>query len=112
MFVLEGDNLEIPEQIERKNSNVDLAKALLDRVAGLSNLGFDPQSTSGFQGRPSFRDLMAFTFQPQNIIANPDVLFYKADTSVHREKLTTIFPYASTPLQRLISRFSGRLIAS
>ena len=36
---------------------------------------------------------MAFTFQPQNIVANPDVLFFKADTFEHREKLKTIFPY-------------------
>jgi hypothetical protein len=36
---------------------------------------------------------MAFTFQPQNIVANPDVLFFKADTTEHREKLKTIFPY-------------------
>lgn len=32
-------------------------------------------------------------FQPQNIIANPDVLFFKADTMEHRQKLQTIFPY-------------------
>ncbi len=37
--------------------------------------------------------MMAFTFQPQNIVANPDVLFFKADTYEHREKLKTIFPY-------------------
>jgi hypothetical protein len=36
---------------------------------------------------------MAFTFQPQNIVANPNVLFFKADTTEHREKLKTIFPY-------------------
>jgi hypothetical protein len=36
---------------------------------------------------------MAFIFQPQNIVANPDVLFFKADTFEHREKLKTIFPY-------------------
>jgi len=47
----------------------------------------------GFKTRPSFRDLMAFTFQPQNIVANPDVLFYKADTAGHREKLKDIFPF-------------------
>lgn len=93
MFVLEGDVIDIPDRIEAKNSNVNVAKALLDRVAGLSSLGFDPQSTSGYLGRPAFRDLMAFTFQPQNIIANPDVMFYKADTTEHREKLKNIFPY-------------------
>src|SRR5436309_737031 len=32
-------------------------------------------------------------FQPQNIVANPEVLFYKADTYEHREKLRTVFPY-------------------
>ena len=37
---------------------------------------------------------MAFLFQPQNIVANADVLFYKADTTEHRQKLINIFPYA------------------
>ncbi|TFB32391.1 hypothetical protein [Pseudomonas sp. F01002] len=36
---------------------------------------------------------MAFTFQPQNIVANPDVLFFGSDTTAHREKLKTIFSY-------------------
>src|SRR5690606_40436886 len=44
-------------------------------------------------GRPSFRDLAAFTFQPQNVVANPDVLFFKTNTYEHREKLRKIFPY-------------------
>src|SRR4029079_3363911 len=61
--------------------------------AGLSSLDFEPNTESGFKSRPSFRDLMAFTFQPQNIVANPDVMFFKADTTEHREKLKTIFPY-------------------
>ncbi|MGV0127802.1 DUF3732 domain-containing protein [Burkholderia gladioli] len=63
-------------------------------MAGLSNLGFDAEETgNGFQGRPSFRDTLAFCFQPQNIVANPDVLFFRADTIEHREKVRTIFPY-------------------
>jgi hypothetical protein len=37
---------------------------------------------------------MAFLFQPQNIVANADVLFYKADTMEHRKKLIDVFPYA------------------
>ena len=36
-------------------------------------------------------NFMAFTFPPQNIVANPDVLFFKADTFEHREKLKSIF---------------------
>src|SRR5262249_25697042 len=71
----------------------DVVKNVLNRLAGLTNLGFEPGTESGFKSRPSFRDLMAFTFQPQNIVANPDVMFFKADTTEHREKLKTIFPY-------------------
>lgn len=36
---------------------------------------------------------MAFCFQPQNIVANANTLFYKADTTDHRTKLINIFPY-------------------
>lgn len=94
MFLLEGENVEIPHAIADKNTNVDAVKRMLDKLAGLSNLGFDPTApVIGFKGRPSFRDLLAFAFQPQNIVANPDVLFFKADTMEHKEKLRTIFPY-------------------
>ncbi|WP_448208514.1 DUF3732 domain-containing protein [Azospirillum sp. sgz302134] len=93
MVLLEGAEVEIPHRIEEKNTNVDIVKATLNRLAGLTGLEFEPASEGGYKSRPSFRDLMAFTFQPQNIVANPDVMFFKADTTEHREKLKTIFPY-------------------
>lgn len=94
MFVLEGNTVDLPRTIAERNTNVDAVKRMLDKLAGLSNLGFDPSGLGGgYKGRPSFRDLLAFAFQPQNIVANPDVLFFKADTMEHREKLRTIFPY-------------------
>ena len=66
-------------------------KRLLDDLAGLSKLDFTGgDDSAGFDGRPSFRDLAAFTFQPQNIVANPDVLFFKTNTYEHREKLRKI----------------------
>lgn len=93
MFVLEGDAISIPARIEGKNSNRGIVKDILNRLSGLPNIGFGDDVRYGFKSRPSFRDLMAFTFQPQNIVANPDVLFYKADTTGHREKLKDIFPF-------------------
>jgi hypothetical protein len=93
MFVLEGADVEIPNQIEEKTTSVDIVKNTLNRLGGLSGLEFEPGAEGGYNSRPSFRDMMAFTFQPQNIIANPNVLFFKADTTEHREKLKTIFPY-------------------
>lgn len=93
MFLLEAQEIELPQEVQSKNQNVEHVKAILNRLAGLSNLQFEPGTEDRFKFRPSFRDLMAFLFQPQNIIANPDVMFFKADTTEHREKLKTIFPY-------------------
>jgi hypothetical protein len=93
MILIEGPEVEVPDRIEGKNTNIDTVKDMLNRLAGLSNLEFEPGTENGYKSRPSFRDLMAFTFQPQNIVANPDVMFFKADTTEHREKLKTIFPY-------------------
>lgn len=94
MFVLEAPEIQVPNRIEDKNASFEAVKRGLDELAGLTALDFDVEGSDAFfKGRPSFRDLAAFNFQPQNIVANPDVLFYKADTYDHREKLRTIFPY-------------------
>lgn len=94
MYVLEAENItSIPSRLE-KNTNVIAVKRMLDDLANLSNLDFSGgDENSGFDGRPAFRDLAAFTFQPQNVVANPDVLFFKTNTYEHREKLRKIFPY-------------------
>ena len=94
MFLMEADSIEeVPQRIV-KNTNADAVKRLLDDLATLSKLDFTGgDESTGFDGRPSFRDLAAFIFQPQNIVANPDVLFFKTNTYEHREKLRKIFPY-------------------
>lgn len=94
MYVLEAENItSIPSRLE-KNTNVIAVKRMLDDLANLSSLDFSGgDENSGFDGRPAFRDLAAFTFQPQNVVANPDVLFFKTNTYEHREKLRKIFPY-------------------
>ncbi|WP_272579155.1 MULTISPECIES: DUF3732 domain-containing protein [Providencia] len=102
MYFLEGDEIIIPEKSPKKNTNASYVKTVLDRLSGLSNLAFEASTTDNFRSRPAFRDLMAFLFQPQNIIANPDVLFFKADTTEHREKLKTIFPYILGAISPLV----------
>lgn len=94
MFIQEAAVIDdIPETVF-KNTNRGHVRRVLDELAGLSNLDFGGGDLqSGFDARPSFRDLSAFTFQPQNVIANPDVLFFKTNTYKHREKLIKIFPY-------------------
>jgi hypothetical protein len=90
MFLLEGDVVEVPEQAPERNNSADFVRGALDKLAGLSHLGLNPDSDVA---RVSFRDLMAFTFQPQYIVANPMVLYFNADTSEHRDKLKAIYPY-------------------
>jgi hypothetical protein len=98
-FIASGDMciIELPKEIPAttpdKNTTSDFVKTYLNELTGLTSLDFDPNAAGTFRARPSFRDLAAFNFQPQNVIANPDVLFFKADTVEHREKLRTIFPY-------------------
>ncbi|SEK37740.1 Protein of unknown function [Pseudoxanthomonas sp. GM95] len=94
MFLLEADVInKIPGRLT-KNTTAGAVRRLLDDLANLSKLDFSGgEEAAGFEGRPSFRDLAAFTFQPQNVVANPDVLFFKTNTYEHREKLRKIFPY-------------------
>lgn len=90
MFILRDKEIEIPGMIS-KNSSLSAVKDMLNEFFGMSFLELDPNA--GVY-RPSYRDFMAFLFQPQNIVANADVLFYKADTMEHRKKLIDVFPYA------------------
>ena len=91
MFILRDKEITIPDQIEKNNANITSIKDMLNELFGMSFLELNPDAGVF---RPSYRDFMAFLFQPQNIVANADVLFYKADTMEHRKKLIDVFPYA------------------
>ncbi len=93
MFVLRGDLVNIPNYII-SNTTCDEVKNILNELFAISFLDNDPTSDKIGSARPSYRDFMAFLFQPQNIVANSDVLFFKADTSEHRQRLIELFPYA------------------
>lgn len=93
MFLLRGTKITIPKLIE-SNTNVTEIKNILNELLSMSFLALEPSNRDGFSSRPSYRDFMAFIFQPQNIVANADVMFYKADTMEHRQKLINLLPYA------------------
>ena len=92
MFFARGHEVPTPVTIT-SNITVGGVKEMLNQVAGLSSLGFTgAEQESGFDARPSFRDLSAFEFQPQHIVANPYTLFFKADTFEHKKRLENILP--------------------
>ena len=92
MFILRGTDIEIPDTISA-NTTVTEVKNILNELFQISFLEIDAISKF-YSARPSYRDFMAFIFQPQNIVANADVMFYKTDTMEHRQRLINIFPYA------------------
>lgn len=89
MMFIQGEEIDIPE-VPEKNVNCQVVKQFLDEYARLSFLDTDE---SYYGSRPAFRDLMSFCFQPQNVVANANILFYKTDKTDHRNKLINIFPY-------------------
>ena len=89
MMFVQGEEIDIPE-VPEKNANCQVVKQFLDEYARLSFLDTDE---SYYGSRPAFRDLMSFCFQPQNVVANANILFYKTDKTDHRNKLINIFPY-------------------
>ena len=105
MFILEGTSLTIPDYIEEKNINVEVFKDKMDQIAHIPKIEANVGSLEYARPiYPAFRDMAAFNFQPQHIIANPYTLFFKTDTTEHREKLRTIFPFvlgSVTPLMLL-----------
>lgn len=94
MFLAEGSDLSIPPVILEHNINVEAVKEKFNRWGGIPKLSVEEVMGDGAnKDYPSFRDMAAFNFQPQHIVANPYTLFFKTDTTQHREKLRVIFPF-------------------
>lgn len=92
MYLEEAPLLQLRDELE-SNSNSTAVINRLNQIAGLPTLPLADTDESTFGGRPSFRDTAAFQFQPQHIVANPNTLFFKADTFEHQEKLKYFFPF-------------------
>ncbi len=93
MYFARGQNLAIPIRIT-KNITLDQVKNILNDLFNITFMKIDPTAADNFGMRPSYRDLMAFIFQPQRTIANNRVLFYNIEKFEHKKKLVKILPYA------------------
>ncbi|MDH6252500.1 uncharacterized Zn finger protein (UPF0148 family) [Chryseobacterium sp. H1D6B] len=72
-------------------TNREKVKNFLSVKAGFENVSINDDLKKE-EAPASFRDMAAFMFQPQNIIANPTTIFYKTDTFEHLRRLKTLFP--------------------
>lgn len=64
-------------------------KARLNEIVSLDGVDISDTETKG-----SYRNLAAFNFLPQHIVASPNSLFFKTETYASRENLTKSLPYA------------------
>lgn len=94
MYLVEGTDIQIPTIAPKSNINIEAVKDMMNRLSRIPTISV--KEGTGDVDRtdyPSFRDMAAFNFQPQHIVANPYTLFFKTDTTEHREKLQSIFPF-------------------
>ncbi|BCL83656.1 DUF3732 domain-containing protein [Ktedonobacteria bacterium brp13] len=87
-------NLEDLKKVSSSRKNVieELSRRLGMMDFSLAKSIYD----TGYTEPPTARNTTPFLFQPQNVIANKDILFYKTDQEGHREqrqRLTRILPY-------------------
>lgn len=92
MFMHQVKRVEVSRKAPEKNCSAHQVVSRLNDLAGLPSIPVQGDEESSF-GRPSIRDMAAFEFQPQHIVANPYTLFFKADTQDHQQKLREIFPF-------------------
>ncbi len=94
LFFLTGKHLKVPEIIAESNTTLDELKAKLNILFGFPFIELEEHSSRNRIPRPSFRDVISFCFQPQNLIANPDVFFYKCNEAFYAEQMRMMLPFA------------------
>lgn len=96
MYFHVGRRLSLPQPKDLEpNEHVDVVKKALSDLLGLAFPDIKThEADSPLASRPSVRDLTSFVFQPQNIVANKDVLLYRLDDSVQRKRVARIVPVA------------------
>lgn len=88
-----GRFVRIPESIKKGNNNLLNTKEFINEKMNYYNEKIEVDETSGYIAKPSFRDSVSFNFQPQTIIASPDILYYKTNLTEYRERLIKEFYY-------------------
>lgn len=85
---------DIPIVITSTHTDTSFKNELNQRVNLSDLLLTEEKDKVGFDGRASYRDMAAFNFLPQHIVANPYTLFFKADSYQNRERLKRVMPFA------------------
>lgn len=94
-FKLEDEQIVIPDLIPEYQLNVEQIKLYLNSLLAFADIGMESNDYVQSYGtqKPSYRNALSLNYQPQYLVANQTNMFYRADSTVHREKLKILFPY-------------------
>lgn len=95
MHILMGREVPLPARKDLTgNTDRDAVIEELTRRLGIMELPVaESRFDTAYTDPPTVRGAAFFLFQPQNVVANKDVLFYKTSAGEHRNRLKRLFPY-------------------
>lgn len=91
------------------NTHRDSVIEELSRRLGLTQEALTLKYENSYTAPPTIRSIIPFLFQPQNVIANKDTLFYKTDQEkgARRQRLQRIFPLVLGAMDEKLFRLRG-----
>ena len=92
MYIERSEDVKIPDIPEENFQDKEELKKYINNLMNVSF--FEDEQRGKFSSRVSFRDLVAFNFQPQSVVANANALFYKSEIADYRERLKKILGMA------------------
>jgi len=95
MFIRSGRNLRLPNQIDDLDgaTNVEAAKAFIERAFGIGDLRVADDTQTGQQGRATVRHVTPYLFVTKEVIYSETVLLHGLEQAAKARDIVASMPY-------------------
>ncbi|MCJ2132394.1 DUF3732 domain-containing protein [Methylobacterium sp. E-045] len=95
MYVQSGRNLSLPDQVEDLDgaTNVEAAKAFIERAFGIGDLGIADDGLPGARGRATIRHVTPYLFVTKEVIYSETVLLHGLEQAAKARDIVGSMPY-------------------
>lgn len=95
MYVRSGRNLSLPDQVEDLDgaTNVEAAKAFIERAFGIGDLGIAEDGQPGARGRATVRHVTPYLFVTKEVIYSETVLLHGLEQAAKARDIVGSMPY-------------------
>ena len=95
MYVKSGRNLALPEKVEDFDgaTNVEAAKAFIERAFGIGDLGIADEGQGGAKGRATVRHVTPYLFVTKEVIYSETVLLHGLEQASKARDIIGSMPY-------------------